>query len=355
MIALYVDDLVVASNDPLKREEIVKQFNDKYKMKNIGELKQLLGLNVNVDKKRGRITIKQTKYVHQLLEKFGMANADTKPTPADRDVKLSKDMSPKTDAEKTEMAKVPYRELIGALMYLSVGTRPDISFAVSELSKFLVSPGKQHWNATKHVLRYLKGTAERGITYCASVGDSDVSLRAYADFEYKGPSKNELRTSLKAYSDADWGGDKDTRRSHTRAVILLAGGPIAWMSKKQSCVAMSSAEAEYMAASQTCREVVWIRMLLAGLGFKQNKPTVIFEDNSACIQMSKNPVLHSRTKHIDLHYHFVRERSESAEVKLEWLSTERMIADILTKPLPAPLFASLCEMLFGACGAEPNV
>ena len=180
------------------------------------------------------------------------------------------------------------------------------------------------------------------MTYARGAG---CELRAYSDWNYKGPSNRSLK--LTAFSDADWGGDKDTRRSHTGGVLFLAGGAIAWISKKQSSVAMSSAEAEYMAASLVCREVIWIRSLLAGFGFKQEGPTVIHEDNAACVQMSKNPVNHSKTKHIDLHYHFVRERVESGEVRLDWLSTEKMIADILTKAVIPKTFIALRDALFG--------
>lgn len=348
MIALYVDDMVVASSDKNKMADIVRQFNQRYQMKNIGEVKQLLGMNVQRDRRLGTLKLSQKKYIDELLVKFKMDGAQLKPTPMDKDAKLSKTQCPETDEDKAAMAKVPYRELIGSLMYLSVGTRPDISFAVSELSKFLMNPGMAHWLAAKHVLRYLKGTSTMGITYRrdAGGGGTGVRLTAYSNKQYRGPSKTELG-KLEAYSDADWGGDKDTRRSHTGAVLFLAGGAIAWISKKQSSVAMSSAEAEYMAASLTCREVIWVRAMLAGLGFKQREPTTIFEDNSACIQMSKNPVLHSRTKHIDLHYHFVRERTESAEVKLEWVPTDEMVADMMTKALTTSVFETLREKLFG--------
>lgn len=214
-------------------------------------------------------------------------------------------------------------------MYLSVGTRPDISFAVSELSKFLANPGLAHWNAAVRVLRYLKGCPDLGVTFTRSAGNKPI-LRAYSDVNYKGPSRRQQQSQLKldAYSDADWGGDRDTRRSHTGGVLFLAGGAIAWISKKQSSVAMSSAEAEYMAASLVCREVI-----------------VIHEDNEACIQMSKNPVNHSKAKHIDLHYHFVRERVESGEVRLDWVSTSEMIADMLTKAVTPAVFKTLRNAL----------
>lgn len=344
MVALYVDDLVIASTSVAIMKDDVRLFNAQYKMKNIGKPELIVGLNVERDVAKGTLKLSQHKYVHELLKRFKMEDAKVASTSADYNVKLTKDMCPKSDEEKKKVSKYPYRELIGCLMYLSVGTRPDISFAVSELSKYLANPGKAHWTAALHVLRYLKGTAGLGITFTRS-GGSPVVLKAYSDFQYNGPSNRSLR--LEAYSDADWGGDKDTRRSHTGGVLFLAGGAISWISKKQNSVAMSSAEAEYMSASLVCREVIWIRSLLTGLGFKQPGPTVMHEDNAACVQMSKNPVLHSKTKHIDLHYHFVRERVESGEVRLDWISTEDMIADLLTKALLPNVFMRLRDALFG--------
>lgn len=341
MIALYVDDLVLASTCKKDLDKDVRSFNKEYKMKNIGEPKLIVGLNVTRDRKAGTIKLSQEKYVKEVLVKFRMADAKACSTSADYSTVLTKDMCPKTDKDKALVAKYPYRELVGSLMYLSVGTRPDISFAVSELSKYLSNPGKAHWAAALRVLRYLKGTPDLGVTFARGAGSQ---LKAYCDYNYKGPSVRSLK--LTAFSDADWGGDKDTRRSHTGGVLFLAGGAIAWISKKQSSVAMSSAEAEYMAASLVCREVIWIRSLLAGFGFKQDGPTVIHEDNAACVQMSKNPVNHSKTKHIDLHYHFVRERVETGEVRLDWLSTEKMIADILTKAVIPKTFIALRDALF---------
>ncbi len=345
MVALYVDDLVIASTDESEMNDVVKQFNKKYKMKNIGKPELIVGLNVTRDFKAGTIKLSQHKYVNELLKRFRMEDAKVASTSAEYSLKLTKEMCPTTDAEKKKMEKYPYRELIGCLMYLSVGTRPDISYAVSELSKYLSNPGMTHWTAALHVLRYLKGTPDLGITFTKS--SSPVELKAYSDYNYKGPSNRSLNSKLEAFSDADWGGDKDTRRSHTGGVLFLAGGAIAWVSKKQNSVAMSSAEAEYMSASLVCREVIWIRTLLAGLGFEQSGPTVIHEDNSACIQMSKNPVQHSKTKHIDLHYHFVRERVEKGDVRLDWVPTDKMIADMLTKALSPAVFIPLRDALFG--------
>ncbi len=343
MLALYVDDILLASTDMSSMKSDVFALNKEFKMKNIGQPALLLGLNVDANRAAGTVKLFQHKYIDELLVKFRMTDAHPRSTPMDKDAKLSKEMCPKTEAEARQMAKLPYRELIGCLMYLSVGTRPDISYAVSELSKYLVNPGKAHWTAALNVLRYLKGSKDTGITYRrGGREDSSVDLRAYSDFQYNGPSRSQV--SLEAYSDADWGGDKDTRRSHTGAVLFISGGPVAWLSKKQSSVAMSSAEAEYMAASP-CREVVWVRAILKGLGFDQRQPTPIYEDNSACIQMSRNPVQHNKTKHIDLHYHFVRERAEIGQVKLVWVPTGEMIADLLTKALPPALFEKLRDML----------
>ena len=349
LLALYVDDMVLASTCQDSLQSDVDKFNKEYKMKNIGEPELIVGLNVIRDKKVGTITLSQEKYVHELIDKFGIKDKKVASTAADYGKPLTKAQCPTTDEERLEMAKYPYREVVGSLMYLSVGVRPDISFIVSELSKYLANPGLAHWNAAVRVLRYLKGCPSLGVTYKRGEGRK-ATLQAYSDFNYKGPSRRqqqkEKKLKLVAFSDADWGGDKDTRRSHTGGVLFLAGGAVAWISKKQSSVAMSSAEAEYMAASLVCREVIWIRSILAEFGFNQDGPTVIREDNEACIQMSKNPVNHSKTKHIDLHYHFVRERVETGEVALDWVSTSEMIADMLTKAVTPAIFKSLRDALF---------
>jgi hypothetical protein len=230
-------------------------------------------------------------------------------------------MCPESVEDKAEMEKIPFRSAVGSLMYLVTGTRPDIAVAVGQVSKFCENPGTAHWAAVKRILRYLKGTLDFGLK-C-----------------------NPTDLELVGYSDADWAGDLDSRRSTTGYLFQLGGFPISWRSKRQSTVALSTAEAEYMALASACQEVIWLRRLLKGFDIDQSKSTVLFEDNQGCIAMSKNPVHHDRTKHIDIKYHFIRETISNGEVVITYKETENMLADILTKGLPRDRHMMLCSKM----------
>lgn len=208
----------------------------------------------------------------------------------------------------------------GKLIYLAMGTRPDISFAVSVLSRHLSAFGKQHWEALKHVLRYLKATTNFGITF-----------------------KNRFEIELIGYLDADWAGDISSRRSISASVFLVNETPVAWDCKLQSMVALSSTEAEYMAATQGTKTAIHLRVFLNEIGYLQEEPTLLNEDNQPCIALTKNPVHHARTKHLDIQLHFVRQQVEKKVVTLAYCPTEVNIADLLTKPLPRVRFEQLRE------------
>jgi transposase InsO family protein len=326
IVAVYVDDLVIASNDEGMRSRIHEHLSKRYSMKNLGELSWCLGMRVTRDREHGVIKIDQSKYVQNLLKRFGMENCATVSTPLETGLKLTEEMSPKTIGEEREMARVPYRSAVGALMYAMVATRPDIAYAVGAVSRFASRPGMLHWRAVKRILRYLKGTTELGISF--SRGSSS-------------------EVDLLGYSDADWAGEEDSRRSTTGYSFFLAGGPVSWCSKLQQAVALSSAEAEYLALSSAVQEAVWLRQLLREIGFPQG-PTVIFEDNQGCIALAKNPSHHKRTKHIDIRYHFIRQHVQNQEVELKWLATKEMVSDMLTKPLAKDLFQNLRQKIMGS-------
>jgi hypothetical protein len=208
------------------------------------------------------------------------------------------------------MEAVPYREAVGSLMYLMVGTRPDIAYSVSVASRYLSNPGPKHWLGVKRIMRYLKGTIDYGL--CFSFSE---------------------KVELVGFSDADWAGDLDSRKSTTGYVFTLSGGPVSWTSKRQNTVALSSTEAEYMAVTMTGREAVWLRTLLQQLGFTMSRPTLIHVDNQSCTALAQNPVHHQRTKHIDIQHHFVRELVSEKVIELKYVPTEENIADVFTKGL----------------------
>ncbi|XP_076301426.1 uncharacterized protein LOC143219297 [Lasioglossum baleicum] len=201
-------------------------------------------------------------------------------------------------------------------MYLAVGTRADISFAVSALSQFLENPSEMHWRAAKRVLRYIAGTCNKGIEFNAS----------------------KTSNVLIAYSDADYGSCTDTRKSVSGVILTLNGGPIIWFSRKQGVVATSTTDAEYIAAYDATKEVVWTRRILEELGLCQ----LLHCDNAAAEQLIKNPVFHRRTKHIDIKFHYTREIMKQGLLTIKHIASDEQLADILTKPLTRRKFEANC-------------
>lgn len=216
---------------------------------------------------------------------------------------------------------MPYREAVGSLMYLTVVTRPDISFAVGQVSQFCEYPEQNHWEAVKRILSYLCGTPNHGIRF--------------------GPGTD----GLKGFTDSDYAEDVPSRRATTGFLFLLHGGPVDWSRRRQSCVALSTTESEYVAACEAAREGVWIkRLLIMDMNLGSEKLLLVMCDNQSAIQLIKNPVFHHRTKHIDIRYHFIRELQENGEINVNYVSTENQLANPFTKPLPNPRFSVLREL-----------
>ena len=203
-------------------------------------------------------------------------------------------------------------------------TRPDLAQPLGLVNQFCSNPGVEHWTAAKRILRYIKGTIDYGITFHGN---------------------KETEVQLNGYVDADWGSNPNGRKSQSGYLFTLCGGVISWASKKQSVVALSSTEAEYVAASLACQEAVWLRVLLEDISFVQNKPTIIKEDNQGAIALSRNPKYHPRTKHIDIKHHFIRDKVAKKEVVLDYCPTEEMLADLLTKPLGKTMFQHFRELM----------
>ena len=313
IIAVYVDDLIISTSDIEEMESIKNILATQFKMKDLGQLHYCLGMSIIQNEGGKQIVIHQKQYILKMINKFGMNDAYTVHTPADVNVKLVKSdgVSKKVDAKE-------FQSIVGSILYVAVCTRPDIANAIGIVSKFSADPDESHMTAAKRILRYLKGTSNVGLVYRYLEDDN-----------------------LKAYSDANWASDIDDRRSTSGCVVMLAGGAISWHSKKQPCVALSTAESEYIALSATTQEVVWLRRLLACLGVSTGRPTEVFEDNQGTIAISHNPVNHSRSKHIDIRYHYVRKAIENKEIALTYCPTKEMIADTLTKPLPKGQFLKL--------------
>lgn len=234
--------------------------------------------------------------------------------------------------EELDTEQYPYCSVVGTLLYLCMSTRPDISFAVGALARYMSLPSMLHWQAAMGVLRYLAGTRLVGLRYSGT----DASLHGW--------------------SDADYAGDISTRRSTTGYVFTSNGAAISWSSRLQPTVATSTLEAEYMAAAAAAKEALWLRKLRSDLGMETGTVT-IFSDNQGSLSLMDNPVISDRSKHIDVHYHFLRERSLMGQVSFTYISTAEMLADIFTKALPAVTFGKHAVGLgMGAalgCGRAP--
>ena len=321
IILVYIDDLVLLSNNLFYLEEIKKTLGETFAMKDMGEISSYLGIGIKRDRKNRSISLNQLKYIEDILKKYGMEDVALISTPMDVNLKLTKEMCPKTQEEVEEMKRIPYQSVIGSLMYCMLRTRPDIAFPVGALSQYNTNYGKPHWIAVKRILWYLQATKHLQLTYISPTG-------------------------LLGYCDADYGGDTDDRRSFSGFAFMFAGGAVSWSSKKQRTVALSSTEAEYMAVTQAAKEATWFRRLLKEIKhFVDDTPTTIFEDNQGCIALAKNPAYHAKTKHIDIQHHFIREKVEDKEIDLVYCKTEDMIADMLTKPVTRDKLQKFCNGL----------
>ena len=244
----------------------------------------------------------QSVYIEKIAERFGQNEAKPSHIPMDpgypnQQQKEEKQM-PRSEA---------YQSLVGALLYIAVSTRPDIAIPASILGRKVSHPTEADWTEAKRTLRYLRSTANQSL----KLGDSG---------------------SLEVYADADWAGDRVDRKSNT-GFIFMFGGPISWCARKQQCVALSSTEAEYIALSEACRELLWIRKLMEDVGEKNEDPIIVREDNQSCISMLRSEGGTRRSKHIDTRYNFVQELVKTGVIDVQYCPTQSMIADCLTKPL----------------------
>ncbi|KAL5806884.1 hypothetical protein ACOSQ4_029617 [Xanthoceras sorbifolium] len=306
ILLLYVDDMLVAGSDMQEIMNLKRELSKQFAMKDLGAAKQILGMRIKRDTKSGTLLLSQAEYIKKVLSRFNMQDAKPVSTPLGIHFRLSKEQSPKTEEERTHMAKVPYASAIGSLMYAMVCTRPDIAQAVGAVSRYMNNPGKIHWEAVKWILRYLRGTTNK--TLCFKGGD----------------------TTLTGYVDADLAGNVDIRKSTTGYVYTLGGTAVSWVSQLQKIVALSTTEAEYVAVTEASKEMVWLQSFLEELGKKQ-EDNVLYCDSQSAIHLAKNPSFHSRTKHIQLRYHFIRSLLEDGILKLEKISGAQNPADMLTK------------------------
>ena len=311
-LALYVDDGLLMASKLSTINEVLSVLKGSFDT-TACKADCFVGMQIEQDRESKTIFIHQSNYIDKILNKFGMNDAKTLSVPADPHVSLTK------ASDDDETHDVPYREAVGSLLFVSMVSRPDITFAVGLVSRYLEKHNNSHWQAVKRIFRYLKGTNSHGIMYAGS-GDN---------------------FKLVGFSDSDYAGDKDTRRSTTGYLFELGSGPIAWCSKRQSTVSLSTTEAEYIAASEATREAIWLRKMLSDTGQQCIGPSILYVDNQSAIRLTKNQEFHRRTKHIDVRHNFIREKYENGEIDVMYVQTRDQKSDILTKPIPRDHFETL--------------
>lgn len=320
ILFVYVDDFILASTSETLMNSIVDRIEKKYKIKRIGEPRSILGISI---KRVGdEIHLSQHGKIEAMIKEYHLENAARVSVPLDPDHKLTKEMKSRKDKEsiyhpdhpnsKADQLTTKYRSIVGKLNHISQATRPDIAYSVAVLSKYLNKPCISHLYAALRVVKYLNSTKYLGIRY------------------KRDPFK---ALELEAYSDSDWAGDIDTRRSQSGTILMLAGGPVHWISSVQHVVSLSSAEAEVIALKQTVKETLWLRNMLQETYMIQQKPIKVFGDNSSALKIITNPIISKKNRHMEIGYYFIASHLEIGSIKLEKVEGVNNYADIMTKYL----------------------
>src|SRR3984957_4393431 len=316
IIITYVDDFLLVGLKGERLRVLKLQLSEAFDMKDLGPCQFFLGVRITRDRSQNKTTICQDAYIRKVLDQFGMLECRAVLTPIDPGA--SDTLVPYQGNATEDQIKL-YQSLVGRINYLATQTRCDITFTTSALSRFLVNPAPVHIKTAKRTLQYLKGTIMYGITF----GGTDYS-----------PNNLDIRL----YTDSDYAGDRHTYRSTSVYVNFLAGEPISWQSKRQSVVAQSSTEAEYIAMSELAKEGAWLRYLLVGLHYKGQDldPMTLYGDNQGVLSLAENPTFHRGSKHIAVRYHLVRQEVEMGRLQIAYIPTDHMPADGLTKAIKAP-------------------
>eukprot|EP00253_Pinus_taeda_P004601 PITA_04601 len=299
ILVVYVDDIIFGSNEEAMSQSFALVMQKEFEMSLLRELTYFLGLQIQQNE--GGIFLSQTKYLKHILKKYGMEDAKPVCTPMVTGCSLS------ANDESAAVHQPTYRSMIGSLLYLT-GTRQDIMHAVGIVGRFQANPKETHLQAVKRIFK-----------------DTDLTLHAY--------------------TDADWAGSVDDRKSTSGGAFFMGSKLVSWFGKKQSSIALSTAEAEYVAAASCCTQLLWMMQTLQYFQITCTPPISILCDNTSAINISKNPVMHSKTKNIPIKYHFLREQVIEQRVKLEYVPSKEQVADILTNPLPKETFEYLRQKL----------
>lgn len=305
-LLIFVDDIILAAKTIQDIETMKSFIASKFEIQDLGEVKQYLGLEVTKSTD-GVYSICQSKYIRSVTVDFGLSDAKESSIPMRTDYGSTND-------EGLLLSNTEYQKLIGCLLFISINTRPDISAAISILAQRVSQPRQEDWNELKRVVKYLKGTINAKLV----LGRSEISTQDGL---------------LCGYADASFADKNINRRSISGNVFFVNGALVSWSSRKQSCVALSSTEAEFVALSEACQEACWLRRLLEDMEQNIDGPTVLFEDNQSCLKFIAEQRTSNRTKHIDTREHFVKDYVDRKVVLCTYCPTERMLADLLTKPL----------------------
>lgn len=313
ILAIYVDDGFVVGMDKASMNLVIEHLQREFEIR-VMDVNCFLGFEIE-QRDDGSIFMHQTAYANRILQKFQMEGCVPVCVPSDPNQVLCK-------FDDSGVSDFPYRHLVGSLMYLAIATRPDISYAIGNVSRYMENPTVAHERALKRILKYIAGTKSHGILF-----------------------KHNGNHQLCGFSDADYAGDVDSRKSTSGYVFLFNDSIISWRSSLQKCVSISTTESEYVSASEAVKELVWLKRLYDELVPNQRAEASFYMDNVSAIRLVKNPEFHKRTKHIDVRYHFIREKFNDGLFKLEHVSTDEMVADIFTKALPKIRFEYLRTMM----------
>lgn len=316
LIYLHVDDMAITGNNIDLIKETLKL---KWKMEDLGPAHCVVGLKIH-STITGGYSLSQGAMIQTVLERFRVEDCKPASTPFPGGTKITR--ASDVEVQEFKSLNLPYNSLVGSLMYIAQGTRPDIAYAVGALSQHLAHPSMPAWNMGLHVLRYLKGTQHVGLVY----DGRDSTIVGNQSWHFP-----------ECHTESDWAGDPTTRRSTTGYLFKLNGAAVSWRSKLQPTVSLSSTEAEYKATTEAGQEVVWLRGLLENISISQPSPTVLCSDSTGAVSLTSKSIFHARTKHIEVQHHWIREQVLKKSIILRHISNKQMFADTLTKPLhPGP-------------------
>lgn len=342
LLFLFVDDMQVGfqAEDEAEWQESHALLQQRFNITNLGDSTFMLGMRITRDRRAGTLTLDQELYITKALEKFGLHQCKSAPTPG---VITSSRGTSASSHEKPSAAAIPvrlrgggvpdqepidvklYQEKVGTLLYAAISTRPDIAYEVNRRAQHMQAPTIADGRACDRVFRYLAGTKSLGLLF--------------------GRGNAAATGALSAYADADWGSDPSDRKSITGWIAMLGGDPVSWASKKQKVVSQSSCEAELYAEAAAINEIKWLRGLLDELGLSEAHTPILFGDNQSTQSLTRNGIKSERTKHVDIKYHFVTDEVARGRVQLQWVPTAEQLADVLTKALGAQQHKTFVQRL----------